>query len=464
MTRALPLPSLPATLALAAAATVSGLARWAGVDAQPVALVTGGLAAAGGLALLLDAALSWRALRRHPITLQRRLPHALAIGQPHAIGLSLSHEGPDRWQVELFDHVPDTFQCAALPLRLHLPAAGALDTRYEVTPTRRGPAGFAPGSLRVRSRWGLMQWQLRCGAAQTLPVYPNFTAVARYAWLAGDRRLAEIGIKTWRERGSGTDFKQLAEYAPGASTRHIDWNASMRHRRAVVREYQDDRDQSVLFLLDCGRRMRADERAAGAPGDPADPVNGVATGHFDQALDALMLMAWVALKEGDAVGAMSFGHAPGQARHQAPRKGLSTLNTLVARLHDLEPSTTHSDYVEAARELMRQQPRRALVVLLTNFREESSEELAAALRLLRTRHLVLLASLKERVVGELAEGPLDDPAQVRDAAAAHLFEQARRDAFNRLGQQALLQVDVEPQGLATALVNRYHAVKAAGLL
>src|SRR3954469_13625946 len=99
------------------------------------------------------------------------------------------------------------------------------------------------------------------------------------------------------------------------STRHIDWNASFRHRRPVVREFQDDRDQSVMFLLDCGRRMRADEKSDGLEGS-----------HFDQALNALMLLAYVALKDGDAVGAMTFGHGAGQQRHFAPAKGMAALN------------------------------------------------------------------------------------------------------------------------------------------
>jgi uncharacterized protein (DUF58 family) len=298
----------------------------------------------------------------------------------------------------------------------------------------------------------LADLQLRIGVAQSVQVYPNFAALSRYAWLAGDHRLAEIGIKSYAARGAGTDFKQLGEYVPGMPTRHIDWNASFRHRRAVVREFQDDRDQSVMFLLDCGRRMRADERA-GADGS-----------HFDQALNAAMLLAYVALKDGDAVGAMTFGHDPSQQRHFAAAKGMAALNSLVARLHDIEPSPTHSDYLAAARDLMLRVPRRSLVVVLTNFRDEDCEELEAALKLMRTRHLVLLASLKEGVVAEIAAQPMDDNRGIVDVAAAHWFQNARAEAFRRLSGKNQLLVDVEPEKLAATLVNRYHAVKRARLL
>jgi len=172
----------------------------------------------------------------------------------------------------------------------------------------------------------------------------------------------------------------------------------------------------------------------------------------------------VALKDGDAVGAMTFGHDAALQRHCAPAKGMAALNALVARLHDVEPSPVHSDYLAAARDLMLRVPRRSLVVVLTNFRDEDCEELADALKLMRTRHLVLLASLKEGVVAEIVAQPLDTDQAVVDVASAHWFQHARAEAFRRLAGRDQLLVDVEPQQLAAALVNRYHAVKRARLL
>jgi uncharacterized protein (DUF58 family) len=305
----------------------------------------------------------------------------------------------------------------------------------------------------VRTPWGWFEWQRQVGDTQSLNVYPNFAAVARYAWLAGDRRLAEMGIKTYPQRGAGTDFKQLAEYKMGDSIRHIDWKATLRHQRPIVREFQDERDQCVIFLLDCGRRMRADEGVASVDGS-----------HFDQALNALMLLSYVALKEGDEVGALTFGNAPGQQRRFAPRKGGATLNALMARLYDIEPSATHSDYLMAAQDLLRAQHKRALVIVLTNFRDEDAAELTPALKLMRTRHLVLVASLRERVMRELSAQAMTQDQHAIEVAGAHLFSQARSDAFQRVVGRDALSVDVEPAQLAVSLVNRYHAVKRSGLL
>ena len=450
------LPTRRTVIAVAAiglgAAVAEMVAKAGHLADSLVAPLAGALFGALCVAFLVDAAAAAWALRRRPIAFERQMPSAFALGQPHGLTVTLAHEGTHAWHVELFDHVPPTMTLRLLPAAVILPAANRLDVRYEITPTRRGKVVFEPAAIRVRSRLGLADLQLRVGVTQAVQVYPNFAALSRYAWLAGDRRLAEIGIKTYAARGAGTDFKQLGEYVPGMPTRHIDWNASFRHRRAVVREFQDDRDQSVMFLLDCGRRMRADERT-GAEGS-----------HFDQALNAAMLLAYVALKDGDAVGAMTFGHDASLQRHFAPSKGMAALNSLVARLHDVEPSPVHSDYLAAARDLMLRLPRRSLVVVLTNFRDEDCEELADALRLMRTRHLVLLASLKEGVVAEIVAQPLDSDQAVVDVASAHWFQHARADAFRRLAGRDQLLVDVEPQQLAATLVNRYHAVKRARLL
>ena len=117
--------------------------------------------------------------------------------------------------------------------------------------------------MRVRSLWGFWELLERLGTTDTRRVFPDFAQVARYAWLAGDRRLQEIGIKTYQLRGQGTDFKQLAEYRVGDSVRHIDWRATLRLGKPIVREFQDERDQCVMLLVDCGRRMRADDRDGG---------------------------------------------------------------------------------------------------------------------------------------------------------------------------------------------------------
>jgi uncharacterized protein (DUF58 family) len=417
------------------------------------------LAAFAVALLLLLAAVDFHrsraAWRRSAPRLTRRLPSAFAIGVARTIELAID-TGPGRdWHCELYDHHDGSLRVTGLPLTLQLAAQRRLLVAYRATPTRRGAARFAPAQLRIRSLFGLCELLERLGEEQVRRIYPDFAQVARYAWLAGDRRLQEIGIKTCAQRGAGTDFKQLAEYRHGDPVRHIDWKATQRHGKPVLREFQDERDQNILLLIDCGRRMRADDTQEDC---------GIGAAHFDQVLNAVMLLAYVALQHGDAVGALTFGTPPAQVRAFAPRKGSRALNALMGELYALQPSPTHSDYVAAAQELLRRHRKRALVVVITNFRDEDSSELAQALRLLRSRHLVLLASLRERIVADLQSQPLTSGDAAIDVASAHLFEQARRDAFNRLAARDALMVDAVPERLGVELVNRYHAAKRAGAI
>ena len=452
----MPLPIRPSPLLLqllAAGIAVALILRLAGVPVDrtmTIAWTWLGLLVAVTAA---DFVVSRRRWRRTTPVLQRRLPAAFAIGARRPVTIVIENTGLTAWQLQLYDGVDPQLLPEGLPLSIALPPEKVVETPYTVLPMQRGPVRFDPAHLRVRSRLRLCELVEQLGPTDARRVYPDFAQIARYAWLAGDHRLQEIGIKTYQQRGEGTDFKQLAEYHPGDPVRHIDWKATMRLDKPIVREFQEERDQCVLLLIDCGRRMRADDR-----------TGGIGTAHFDQVLHAVMLLSYVALKGGDAVGALTFGTPPAEARVSPPRKGTTALNGLMSELYGLQPTPTHSDYVAAAQDVIRRQHKRSLVVIITNFRDEDSDELGQALRLLRSRHLVLLASLRERIVGELIGQRITRGEAAIDIASAHLYEQSRRDAFNRLAARDALMVDAEPQRLGIELVNRYHAAKRAGMI
>jgi uncharacterized protein (DUF58 family) len=446
-------PSRLTVTLFAVAAIASASALFAGARLELVGALGAALAGTIVALGLTDFLVTRRAWRASEVRMTRSLPSAFAIGVRRQVHLQFANGGPHRWHCAVFDTVDSSLLVQGLPAECHLLPDKLLDIAYEVTPTRRGELAFEAADLRVRSRLRLLELLERVGGEDSRRSYPDFAQVARYAWLAGDRRLQEIGIKTYQRRGEGTDFKQLAEYRYGDPVRHIDWKATLRQNKPILREFQDERDQCVMLLIDCGRRMRA-----------YDVENGASSGHFDQVLNAVMLLSYVALRQGDAVGALTFGTPAGDERVFAPRKGAHALNALMGELYSVQPTPTHSDYLSIAQSLLLRHRKRSLVIVITNFRDEDSSELSQALKLLRSRHLVLLASLRERVVGELMSRPLDSGEAALDVGSAHLYEQSRRDAFNRLAAKDALMVDAEPQNLGIELVNRYNAVKRAGLI
>ena len=447
------LPGKALLWALAAGCLVVLAALVAGLPRSSAQWLAAGWCLVLLLLVLVDLPLTARAWREAAPDLTRTLPAAFAIGVPAKVQLALAPKGKKRWRVRLHDHADPSLTVGEMPVKLDLRGGTGVELTYAVLPTRRGEIEFAPAEIRAGSRLRLLDLCDRIGVAEARRCYPDFAQIGRYAWLAGDRRLAEIGIKTYQQRGEGTDFKQLSEYRIGDPVRHIDWKATARQEKLIVRQFQNERDQYVILMIDCGRRMRADEQEAG-PG----------RSHFDQVLNATMLLTYVALKQGDAVGVTTFGTPPGEGRWVPPRKGARTLNTLMGELYAVQPSPTHSDYLAAAQELLRRHYKRSLVIVITNFRDEDSAELHQALTLLRSRHLVLTASLRERIVNTLMWQGVRSLSSALEVSGAHLYEQARRDAFNRLAARDALMVDAEPEWLGVALVNRYQAVKKAGLI
>jgi uncharacterized protein (DUF58 family) len=445
------IPTRALVAIVASGAVVATAALIAGGSVETVSVITAGAAAVLIGATVIDYLITTRAWRASKPELTRGLPAAFAIGVRTPVTLTVAMQGTHTWPCELYDHAATSLLTEGLPLTLKLVPRSATEAAYHVVPTTRGEVQFAPADLRLKSRLGLCEVLERLGEVETRRVFPDFAQVAKYAWLAGDRRLQEIGIKTYQQRGEGTDFKQLTEYRIGDPVRHIDWRATLRQARPIIREFQDERDQCVMMLIDCGRRMRAH-----------DTDSAIGTTHFDQVMNAVMLLGYVALQRGDAVGAMTFGTPPDQERSFSAKKGKRALHGLMSEFFSVQPTLNHSDYVQAAQQVLRKLRRRALVIIITNFRDEDASELGHALKLLRSRHLVLVASLRERIVGELINQPLVSHESAVEIAGAQLYEQGRRDAFNRLADRDGLLVDAEADQLGIALVNRYHAVKRAG--
>ncbi|OGA08383.1 MAG: hypothetical protein A2W68_14375, partial [Betaproteobacteria bacterium RIFCSPLOWO2_02_64_14] len=293
---------------------------------------------------------------------------------------------------------------------------------------------------------GLWERRLYLGQESVTRIYPNFAALTKYALFATDHRLSQIGVLQRRRRGEGVEFHQLREYREGDAQRQIDWKATARAGKLISREYQDERDQQVVFLIDCGRRLAARD------GDLS---------HFDHVLNAALLLAYVSLRQGDSVGLLTMG---GHNRFMAPRKSAASVNLMLNLLYDLQPTLMTSDYYAAALELMRRIRKRALVVILSNLRDEDEDTLSPALRLLSRRHLVLFASLRESILARALSARVDSFERALTHAAAADYLKQRALAFGRLERSGALALDVEPPQLPVALVNRYLEVKGAGQL
>ncbi len=400
-------------------------------------------AVAAGIALVaaLDA---WRLWRRPTPQVRRELPEALPLGVQRDVVLHL--DSAQRQRVDLFDLVPSGWELQGLPQRMTLPAAHQTQVRYQLRPTARGRFVFDGTHLRLHAPWRLWWQQRLAGSAQTVRVYPNFAPLTRFALFSAEQASRLVGAHLKRRRGEGTDFHQMREYRVGDSLRQIDWKATSRARKLISREYQDEKNQQLLMLIDTGRRMLASERGLS---------------HFDHVLNAALVVSYLALRQGDAVGMMASGS---DARWVAPQRGMATVDVLLRASYDLQPQPVATDYLAAATELSLRQRRRALVMLVSNVRDEDIEDLLAAVRLLQRRHLVCVASLRERELDQALSEEVHGLPQAVQAGAVARYLQQRSAAHDALRSHGVMVLDVTGEELPAALIERYLAVKRDGLL
>jgi len=435
--RSWPRPA-PALLAL--------LALWAALGlAASIGFVPASAWQAAGIALLLIAAFDARRIaQRATPDVRRRVPDTWPIGVERPVTLTLL--AAHRQRIDIFDLHPGGWAMQGLPRRLQLRRGEAATLDYSLRANERGDFGFEGVQLRLHSPWRLW-WQSRvAGAPQNVRVFPNFAPLARFAMFSAEQASRLVGAHVKRRRGEGTDFHQMREYRVGDSLRQIDWKATARARRLISREYQDEKNQQLVLLLDTGRRLLARD------GELA---------HFDHVLDAALVVSYLALRQGDGVGLLASG---GDTAWVPPQRGVGAIDNLLRATYALQPKPIATDFLQAATELSLRQRRRALVMLVTNLRDEDMDDLLAAVQVLRKRHLVCVASLREGALdAALAEEVHDLPAAIRAGATAEYL--ARRGAaHDALRGHGVMVLDVACQQLAAALVEKYLAVKRDGLL
>ena len=402
--------------------------------------------AAGGVAGLACLTDIWSLYRMSFPSVSRRMPHSLALGVWSDIGVRLSNATRMPVTVDVFDHYPTEHAVTALPQTQTVPSEGWAEIHYRFFATMRGEHNFYAVQLLMHSPLGLWRRSSLALVHDAVRVYPNFSAVAKYALMATDNRLSQMGVRKRRRRGEGLEFHQLREYRPGDSLRQVDWKATSRHRKLISREYQDSRDQQIVFMIDCGRRMTARD----------DDLS-----HFDHTLNSVLLLSYVALRQGDAVGLMTFS---GERRYIAPRKGAGMVNTVLNSIYDLQPSMQSPDYASAATELHKRLRKRSLVVMVTNLRDEDAGEVLPALNLLGRRHLVLLASLRESVLASVLAQPVNDFDDALRLSATQRYLLARRKVHDAVSKLGAMSLDVEPEKLPISMVNRYLDIKLSGRL
>ncbi len=380
------------------------------------------------------------------LELKRKVKHSLPVGVWSDVALEFKNSGKYSVALRVYDHHPEDCDTSELPLEINLQPGEGLKTFYKLYPRKKGDMTFNNLDLLILSPLQCWWKKISVEKKEAIKVFPNFSEIKKYTLLATDNRLSQIGIIKKQKRGEGNDFHQLRDYRSGDSFRQIDWNKTSRYLKLISKEYQDERDQQVLFLLDCGRRMRHRDSKES---------------HFDQVLNAMLLLTYVAIRQDDAVGFMTFG---GIVKWFPPKKNANTIKHILNQIYNLHPTSEAADYLSAAKNVASLQKKRSLVIILTNTRDEDHEDLTAAVTILRKKHLVILSDLREKILDDSLKNDVDslDSAVLFNTVTA--YHESRQKNHTNLNHQGILTLNVLPEKLPAALVNEYLKVKATGRL
>jgi len=408
-----------------------------GVDG--VAALMGALVAVA----LVDLALPrWR----QPVRAEREAPGTVAVGVPFATTLEVTNDGPSPRSFEVFDGLPEHVTSDDYPATLDLPARGGVRHPAELRAERRGELAFRDLHVRLRSPLGLWSVRRRLDLGGELKVLPNYRPVVKYSLLAVAHRQEQSGIRRRPRRGQGTSFHQLRDYREGDLPQQIDWKATARRRELISREYEEERDQRVVLLLDRSRRMS---------------VRAGETSLLDHALNASLLLSYVALEQGDRVSALGFSGEPDWI---PPVRGRTGMKSILFGTYDWETSGAPSDFFDAAKRTLVLERRRALVVMMTSLQGEDAAELQRAVESLSRRHLVVVANLRDPAVDEALARPARGREDTLAALGAAHHTEALRASVARLRERGMRVIDVTPEELPTHLATAYLDAKQSGAL
>lgn len=396
------------------------------------------------VALLLWECFSLRGLKN--ILIKRNIAHTLPVNSFCDVELVITNQTRRRLVAEVIDHLPDFCSAENMPRMIDLNVEQVTHLEYRVKAVERGGLKLSQCELWVNSELGFFKKRQILPCESFSKVYPNYRSIMNYALLSSDQKTNLLGIRQRQQRGDGLEFHQLREYRMGDSLRQIDWRATSRLQKIISKDYQQERDQNIIFLLDSGRRMRTKDSELS---------------HFDQALNATLLVASIALRQGDAVGLKVFG---GRDRFLPPKKGPSSINAMLNNVYDLHPTNRASDLIAAAESLNQKFKKRSLVIIVSNIRTEDETELKTAVSSLKKHHLVMLANLKEQILQDVLT------KQVYQIDDALKFSQTisylqQRDKLHRtLTHDGVITIDSLPGHLAANMVNQYFEIKRSGRL
>jgi uncharacterized protein (DUF58 family) len=406
------------------------------------------------LALLTLAYIDYRraeAVSQFDVT--RHLPRRFMIGEENEVRIQITHRAPRQFTLSIKDEFPPELELRGDRILIATPnrhgmreATATVD--YKLYAASRGDYGFGDIVLRWHAPWDLVIKQVRMSAAERVKVYPNINEARRHELSAQRNRQLYAGLRKTRLRGHGKEFESLRDYVRGDEIRHISWTATARRGHLMAKQYQIERNQSIVVMIDAGRLMTS-------------RIEHLSK--LDHAINAALAIGYVATSGGDNIGLLVFNRQV--VTYLPPRHGHAQLLSMIEGLYNIKPQMIEPSYGRAFQYLNQYCKKRSLVVILTDLVDrDASAELLAYTAALVPRHLPLIVTIGDKDLQSLVAQEPQEVADVYRQSVAEELLQQREEALGRITEVGGLALDVAAGQLSIQLINKYLEVKERGLL
>jgi len=378
----------------------------------------------------------------------RVMDEKLSLGTDNKITFIVTNMSKVRIQIQIKDEYPQDFETDKKMLELTLKGHSNGEVHYSVKPTRRGAYMFGMLHVRVHGVLGILGRQFKVDLSRKIKVYPNIKEISRYKIMARKGRLIEAGLKPMRVYGVGTEFESLREYQPDDEYRKINWKATARRMKPVTSVYQNERSQNIFIMIEAGRMMTS-------------RIDNISK--LDYAINAALLLGYVAMEKGDNVGLMVFDE---DIKVFVPcKRGKKQLHLIIESLYNQHPEMVEPDYGRAIRYLAMKNRKRSLVVFFTDLIDtDVSRAIVTYTRALYPAHLPLCVAISDPSLFEEARKTPEGVKDLYRKAVSEDLIRQREQVKTILERGGVLTLDVPPQKLTPALITRYLSIKARARL
>jgi uncharacterized protein (DUF58 family) len=385
---------------------------------------------------------------RDGITVDRLVPNRLSNGDENVITLSIFNNYAFNCRLEIIDELPPQFQIRDFSIRLGIDSGKAIKKNYTLRPTERGVYNFGFTICYASTTIGLVLRKYELNEETEVKVYPSFIQMRKFELYAISNRLTDIGIKKIRRIGHTMEFDQIRDYVRGDDVRSINWKATARANSLMINQYQDEKSQQVVNVIDMGRVMKM-------------PFDGLHL--LDYAINTSLVISNIALLKEDKAGLVTFSN--NKSVVVKPEKKRTHIQRIQETLYNLETDFLESDYEKLLISLRAHVRQRSLVLLYTNFENYSSmERQLPFLQRIAKDHLLVTVFFENTELSTLLEMSPSKVGEIYTKTIAEQFNYEKKQIVKALNQRGIHTILTPPKELSVNAINKYLELKARGLI